>query len=283
MCWGTRGSVPSPGSRTVRYGGNTSCLEVRAGGRRLIFDAGTGIIGLGHRLASDASLETIDLFLTHFHWDHIQGLPFFAPLRDPARTIRIHARPQGGATVEALLAVQMTRPFFPVALQEMPARIEYHDLDRSWVDRELAVAAFPVRHPDHTCGLRLTVDGATIVYIPDNEPEYEQHARAVSLEAIVDSAGAADLLLHGAMFTTAEYESRRGWGHGTVDQAIRLARAADARRLLLVHHHPDRTDEQIDAIVEVTRAESCESGRPLEVAAAAEGREILVGTFKAQP
>ena len=276
VCWGTRGSVPSPGPGTVRYGGNTSCVEIRTARRRLIFDAGTGIILAGHRLAPDVSGEPIDLFLTHFHWDHIQGLPFFTPLSDPAATIRIHARPSRGNKIRDLLALQMGKPFFPVTLQEMPARVEYHDLGRrGWADGNLTVTPFPVRHPDHTCGFRITAGGTTVVYVPDNEPECATYPRT-SWEELVEFARGADLLLHDATFTTAEYDRRRGWGHGTPEQAVRLAQAANVGRLLMFHHHPERTDEQIDAIVEVVQNQSRAAGSSLDVAAAVEGREIVV-------
>jgi phosphoribosyl 1,2-cyclic phosphodiesterase len=283
VCWGARGSVPSPGPGTARYGGNTSCIEVRTDRRRLIFDAGTGIIPAGHSLATDAPGEPIEVFLTHFHWDHIQGLPFFMPLRDPAATIRIHATPPPNHRLSDLLAVQMGTPFFPVTLQEMPARIEYHELDRrGWVDGDLTVMPFPVRHPDHTSGLRITAAGTTVVYIPDNEPESESY-RGTSWNDLVEFARRADILLHDAMFTRAEYDSRRGWGHGTFEQAVHFAQAAGTDRLLMFHHHPDRTDEQIDAILESVQTQSRIVGSSLEVAAAVEGQEIVVPARRAKP
>lgn len=283
VCWGTRGSVPSPGPGTVRYGGNTSCIEVRTDRRRLIFDAGTGIIRAGHHLATDVTGEPIEVFLTHFHWDHIQGLPFFMPLRDPAATIRIHARPPRGDKISDLLAVQMGAPFFPVTLQEMLARVEYHELDqRGWVDGNLAVMPFPVRHPNHTCGLRITAAGTTIVYIPDNEPESGRYPEA-SWHDLVEFASGADLLLHDAMFTTVEYDSRRGWGHGTFEQAVHFAQAADAGGLLMFHHHPDRTDEQIDAILESAQTQIRAAGSFLDVGAAVEGQEIVVPLRRVKP
>src|SRR5207237_1315738 len=144
-----------------------------------------------------------------------------------------------------LLAVQMSPPFFPVTLQDMPARVEYHEIEqRGWIDGNVSVIPFLVRHPDHTSGLRITAAGTTVVYIPDNEPEFAGYPGA-SWHELVEWARGADLLLHDAMFTTAEYDSRRGWGHGTFNQAVDFAQAAGVARLLMFHHHPDRTDEQI--------------------------------------
>jgi phosphoribosyl 1,2-cyclic phosphodiesterase len=151
ICWGTRGSLPSPGPDTVRFGGRTSCIEVRAAsGRSLVFDAGTGIVPLGERLVRQHRPRHVDLFLTHFHSDHIQGLPFFAPLYDAAWSIRIHAVSPNGMSLEDLLAEQMREPFFPVALRDVPAHVEYRDLQNTaWVDGELRVVPFRVRHPSH--------------------------------------------------------------------------------------------------------------------------------------
>lgn len=282
ICRGTRGSVPRPGNETVRFGGNTSCVEVRAGDRLLVFDAGTGIIPLGASLPSGPGAPPIDLFLTHFHWDHIQGLPFFAPLRDPHALIRIHAEPQDGVDVDALLAGQMRAPYFPVELGAMPARLEFHPLHGlTWSDGDIAVAPFRTRHPTHTCAFRITYRGTTVVYMPDDEPAHRGYPLPVTWEEdAVEFVRGADILMHDAMFTAAEYEERRGWGHGTFEQAVRFAHAASVRRLLLFHHHPDRTDAQLDVIVERLRRDARAAGITLEIDAAVEGLEIVLPAAK---
>ncbi len=286
VCWGTRGSVPTPGPATVHYGGNTSCVEIRVGdGRSLILDAGTGIIPLGRHIDSRADRRLIELFLTHFHWDHIQGLPFFAPMIDPGVTIRVHAEPQDGEGIADLLGVQMRRPYCPVSLEDMPARVEYVPLGgRPWVDGSLVVTPFRVRHPDYTCGFRIQSADATVVYIPDNEPECEDCTPTVSwADTVTEFVQGVDLLVHDAMFTDAEYVRRRGWGHGTISQAVHLARMAEVRRLLLFHHHPDRSDEQLRTIEEAVRREKGQKDATLEIEAAVEGREIVVATSRHGP
>jgi phosphoribosyl 1,2-cyclic phosphodiesterase len=277
VCWGTRGSVPTPGAQTVQFGGNTSCIEVRTrSGHRLIFDAGTGIIPLGHRLAVDPE-SPFELFLSHFHWDHLQGLPFFAPLLDPRATVRIHGPAESGAALEAILHVQMRRPFSPVSLQEMPARTEYLPFTSPrWTDGDVVVTAFPVRHPDHTHGFRIETADATLVYIPDNEPEWPDYPLVSSWpDTIAAFIHGADLLIHDAMFIDTEYETRHGWGHGTVGQAIQLATVAQVGQLVLFHHHPERTDEQLRNLERSIRGESPAKSN-LVISVAAEGRELVL-------
>jgi phosphoribosyl 1,2-cyclic phosphodiesterase len=275
-CWGTRGSIPSPGPDTVRYGGNTSCVEVRSASEGCyIFDAGTGIRPLSRRLAGAGGPVGADLFVTHFHWDHIQGFPFCTPLYDPASRVRVHGPRQGDVDIDRALAGQMSPIYFPIPLDALAAGVEFgHVGAEPWTDPDVEVAAMRVRHAEHTYGYRITSGGASVAYIPDNElggaAEGEWYGR---LCAFLDGV---DLLFHDAMFTDDEYARFRGWGHSTYGQAIRLAEDAGVRRLALFHHAPDRTDAELDAILAELRGGLAGRGSPLELRMAAEGEEIAI-------
>ncbi|TVP54859.1 MAG: MBL fold metallo-hydrolase [Gemmatimonadales bacterium] len=279
-CWGTRGSIPSPGPETAVFGGNTSCLEVRtADGRCFVFDAGTGIRALGDRMAHDPGSGDVDLFLSHFHWDHIQGLPFFAPLYAAENTVRIHAARQGDVDVETLLRAQMGPVYFPVPYDSLEARMTFEPLTGSaWRHDGVEVAWYRTRHPADTYGFRIRSGGVSVAYFPDNELEggrYEVDGPGwrSGLEAFLEGV---DLLFHDATFTDEEYPSRTGWGHSTFVQAIELAERASVKRLAFFHHAPSRTDGELAGIVAEMRGELARRGSELEVEAATEGRELEI-------
>jgi phosphoribosyl 1,2-cyclic phosphodiesterase len=270
-CWGTRGSIPAPGPETVRYGGNTPCLEVRADGRRYLFDAGTGIRALSRTLQAEAPMEA-ELFLTHFHWDHVQGFPFCGQLYHPGTRVRVHGPPQDGAGVAAVLAGIMAPAYFPVPLDALAAGVEFADVDEDpWSDGTVEVSALRVCHPGFTCGYRLRADGASLAYVPDNELGA---ADGAAYRRMVEWAAGVELLVHDAMCRDDEYARYRGWGHSSVGQAVRLAEDAGARRLLLFHHAPDRGDDEMDEIVRDARRGVAERGSALRVDGAAEGAAI---------
>ncbi|MDB4947658.1 MAG: metal-dependent hydrolase, beta-lactamase superfamily [Gemmatimonadetes bacterium] len=275
-CWGTRGSIPSPGPETIRFGGNTSCVEVRsAGGRCYIFDAGTGIRPLSRRLADAGGVVEADLFVTHFHWDHIQGFPFCTPLYDPGSRIRVHGPRQGDVDISRALAGQMGSIYFPIPLDALAARVEWvHVNGHPWSDAEVEVAAMRVRHAEHTCGYRIRSGGASVAYIPDNE--LGGAANGEWYDRLVGFLEGVDLLFHDAMFTDGEYDRFRGWGHSTYGQAVRLAEDAGVRRLALFHHAPDRGDDELDALLAGLRADLADRGSPLELSMATEGEEMAV-------
>ncbi|HZP37618.1 MAG TPA: response regulator [Methylomirabilota bacterium] len=285
--WGTRGSLAKPGPTTVRYGGNTSCVEVRLADRTLIvLDCGTGAHALGQALQSaGAGLLRGHLLITHTHWDHIQGFPFFAPLFVPGNEWDLYAPGSGGQQLETTLAGQMEYTYFPVTLDQLDATIRFHDLVESHFSiGESRIVTQYLNHPALTLGYRLESEGVIVVYVADHEP----HAREASPsgptggplhqedQRHVRFLAGADLVIHDAQYTAAEYPKRIGWGHSPAEWAVDYALAAGARRLALFHHDPSRDDDAVDRLVEICRARVRAAGGRLEVFGAAEGQAIEV-------
>ncbi|HYH79646.1 MAG TPA: MBL fold metallo-hydrolase [Longimicrobium sp.] len=276
-CWGTRGSIPSPGPSTVRYGGNTSCVEVRTPvGERLIFDAGTGIRSLSRQVSENGEPFHAQLFVSHYHWDHIQGFPFLAQLYEPESRLSVHGPRQGAVPIARAFAGQMSPLYFPIPMNALSAQVRFaRDDGTPWECDGVKVSAFRVNHPGVTYGYRVTTGGATLVYVPDDElgddPDPSWYGE------LVEFIGGADLLLHDAMYTDAEYARYRGWGHSTFSQAVRLAEDAGVRRVELFHHAPDRTDTELDRILHELRDAAFARGSHLSLGLAAEGEEIALG------
>jgi phosphoribosyl 1,2-cyclic phosphodiesterase len=283
--WGTRGSIPTPGPSTVRYGGNTPCVELRTGDDWLIIlDAGTGIRELGRSLLERGNGKpiTADIFLTHTHWDHIQGIPFFAPLFRQGNRFTIWGSRSLQTRIGRVLRDQMSPVVFPVSFEELAARVEFRELAegrRSGQGYE--VSAVAVRHPGGALGYRFSTGnagGRALVYVSDNELSSEARYDDVPgwRKKLVDFVRGASVLVHDTMYTATEYDSFVGWGHSTHDQAVELALDADVERLVLFHHRPERSDEEVDACVERCRAMVARRGRALEIIAAAEGMSLQV-------
>lgn len=275
--WGTRGSLPTPGPHTVRYGGNTSCVEVRIDGRSLVFDAGTGIRPLGDFLIDASRPCEVDVFLSHFHWDHIQGFPFFRPLYQTRATLHVHAPFQSDRSIEQLCERLMDPLHFPVPFDAVTANIEFESMtDGMSVERPGAtVTAFRVRHPSYTVGYRIDANGRRIVFVPDCELLGPQEPTDPGWrEGVVRTIEGADLLIHDAMFTEEEYPRMQGWGHSTFRQVVDLAVEANVRELMFFHHSPYRTDDELDRILDRARSHLQEREVELEVSAAIEGLEI---------
>jgi len=276
-CWGTRGSIPTPGPETVRYGGNTTCFELQHNGDRLIFDAGSGIRPLGLDIVEKGP-DTIHIFLTHFHWDHIQGFPFFAPLYDAEDSIKVVGPKQKDIDVQNLFAGQMGPIYFPVPFSVVAATMEFEHLnDGEYELDDVRVRVMRVKHPSFVIAYRIEVDGKSICLIPDNEIDGTMYDVGPDWEKrIVDFVGDADLLVHDSMYTDEEYEHRAGWGHSTFSQSVRLAEEGGVGRLLFFHHDPTRTDDQLDEIVARMRDETLARGSDLVIDAATEGVDISV-------
>ena len=287
--WGARGSLAKPGPSTLRYGGNTSCVEVRtAAGTLIILDCGTGLHGLGQALMSaEMPSPRGHVLISHTHWDHIQGIPFFAPLFVPQAEWDIYGPKGIGPSLQDSLAGQMQYAYFPVALDQLDARIRYHELvEGTFQVEDVTVRTRYLNHPALTVAYRLEADGAAIVYASDHEPHSRHLVTGVGemlgedLKHCEFLAG-ADLVIHDAQYTAQEYPSKLGWGHSTVEYAVAVCRTAGAKRLALTHHDPLRSDDAIDRLVDEARAGLKGTGSVLEVFGAAEGQVIeLVGARK---
>ncbi len=279
QCWGTRGSIPTPGPATARYGGNTSCVEVLAGGERIILDAGTGIRLLGEKLKQDDTAADVSLFLSHFHWDHVQGFPFFAPGCDRDSAIRIISPSPEGTDAESIFRAQMDPAHFPIPYDALSAGIIFHELSADgWEGENTRLTAMRVRHASNTVGYRVEAFDHSVVFVPDNEligGDYPTPEKW--MDQMVAFASGADLLIHDAMFTAEEYRSREGWGHSTFSQAFDLAEKAGVRGLQFFHHSPHRSDSDLDRIVQHFREQAGARGLSLKVQAATEGVRLNLG------
>lgn len=245
--WGVRGSIACPGPHTVRYGGNTPCVEVQAGSHKFIFDGGTGLRVLGQELLNQLPIEA-HIFFSHTHWDHIQGFPFFAPAFMPGNRFHIYGtRASDGKTIEKRLTDQMLHPNFPVPLQIMGGSLNFHDLDVGQVIdiEDVTVQNAILNHPGGSVGYRLEWQGLTVSYVTDTE-----HFPDTLDPSVLALADQAHVLIYDATYTDDEYHeagnSKVGWGHSTWQEAIKIAEAAQVDQLVLFHHDPLHDDVFLD-------------------------------------
>ena len=280
--WGTRGSIAKPGRTTVRYGGNTPCVQLTsAAGTQIVIDCGTGAHDLGQTLMkSTARPLRGSILISHTHWDHIQGFPFFAPLFVPDSEWDIYAPRGVGQSLRDTLAGQMHYTYFPIPLEQFAASVRYHDISEgSFTIGDIRVTAHHLNHPALTLGYRLEADGVSVVYACDHEPYSEQSATNSGPMTEDDRRhvaflSGADLVIHDAHYTAAEYPDRVGWGHSTVEYAAEVSRAAGAKQLALTHHDPLRDDDGIDRIVEMARNDPRQKSSGLKIFAAADGHVV---------
>jgi phosphoribosyl 1,2-cyclic phosphodiesterase len=265
--WGVRGSTPTPQPENLRYGGNTSCVEVRVNGQIYIFDCGTGFRNLGKSMAKEFDGRGVHahVFLSHFHWDHIQGIPFFLPLyNNPDNYFFFHSTSRS-RTLQRALEEQMMDPYFPVDMTAMQAHRNFYDIEEGKLAfDDCTIETAWLNHPQGCLGFRLETDDHVVVYATDNEPGhpvFDQNVRRL--------AEGADVLIYDAQYLPDEYEAtRRGWGHSHWREAVNIAMGSGAKELVLFHHDPDHNDACIDSIVKTAREHYP------AVRAASEGMEI---------
>jgi phosphoribosyl 1,2-cyclic phosphodiesterase len=290
--WGTRGSIATPGPGTNHYGGNTSCIElVTDAGDHLILDCGTGARMLGNELNEHTKGPiSASILLTHTHWDHIQGFPFFAPLFAPGNHFDVYGPEKCHLSLHDVLSGQMEHHYFPVELDQLAARITYKDVSEGTHQiAGLKVTAQQMNHPSPTLGYRFESNGASICYLSDHEPFEEsvwrKGAQPGLMESIVDEGdrrhaefmSGTDVLIHEAQYTPEEYPAKKNWGHSTYTYVVQLAAVAGVQRLFLTHHDPSHDDVFVAHIEERARKLARDLGSGMEVECAYEGCAIEIG------
>lgn len=281
--WGTRGSIPTPGARTARYGGNTPCVAVEtARGDLVILDGGTGIRALGVELVERQNgAVSAEILLSHAHWDHIQGLPHFKPFFAPGNRVRIWGSRQGTTSLEAILRQQMDPAVFPVPLDALSAALTVQQVEPGeFTIGAFRVAAMRLRHPGTTLGYRLTpvAGGPSMAYVTDNElgAEGAYGTPPTWRKDFITFLTGVDLLIHDAMYMPDELETHRGWGHSTFEEAVAVAGDAGVQRLVLFHHEPDHADGTMDKVLAAARQAARAQKHAVEVLAAQEGMELTL-------
>jgi phosphoribosyl 1,2-cyclic phosphodiesterase len=293
--WGVRGSIPVPGPSTIRYGGNTTCVEVRADGEIIVLDAGTGIRSLGIALEDEFGSNPIklSLLITHVHWDHIQGFPFFVPSYNDKNQIHIYGYDGSDSGLREILKGQMATPFFPVELLNLPGKLSIKRLKTMEFNiGKVRVASKFMNHPGVCVGYRLNTSTGSMAFLPDTEPydAYKLHSSKSALLSpeqiqkraseeraeLVKFLEGCDVLILDSQYTDDEYKHHIGWGHGSLSTAVALASDAKIRQLVLFHHDPNHDDAAIDEMVKRARGLVAEHWKSLEVIAATEGQELFL-------
>ncbi len=287
--WGTRGSIASPGKTTVKYGGNTSCVELRVNNQIMIFDAGTGLRDLGMQLMKEFKSQqaSINLFISHTHWDHIQGFPFFIPAYSKNFQINIYGPPARDKTLKDLMKFQMDSEYFPVPLGDLQAQIIMQEIrEPLWIS-DIQIIPFYVNHPAMTYAYRINYKDKSFVYASDNEP-YKYTLHAARKDELASQFGAelddkfieflkdSDFLVCEAQYTVEEYRTKVGWGHSPIESVVEFAIKANAKQLALFHHDPTHDDKTIDAMVEHSKKLLKTQKSNIQCFGAVEGMEIEI-------
>jgi len=275
-CWGSRGSFPVSGAEFIRYGGDTSCVEVESDkGDLVILDAGTGIHAFGSHFASIACRKAVNLVCTHAHLDHIMGFPFFSPIFDERTTLNVYGCPCANDSLETAIRKLMRTPYFPVDFSALPSEITFHEVSAApFKIGTLTLTPIRLNHPNGGCGYRIEERGKALVFITDNELEYGKPG--FDADYIENFCANADLLIHDAEYTDEEYKRYESWGHSKYTDAIKLAKTAKVKRLGLYHINTKRTDDQMDALVAEAQKIISQSDSQIECFGLGTGFEITI-------
>ena len=279
--WGTRGSIATPGPGTARYGGNTACVEVRYGEHILVIDAGTGICQLGDALMKEFKYRSLQvhIFVSHTHWDHIQGFPFFTPSYKPGNEIYLYSVRGAGKPLEKIFRGQMDSDYFPVLLSDMLAHLHFVELSGPVQIGPLEVGFEYLNHPGIAIGFRISVGGKSVVYVSDHEPFYRFQENELGERAerkVMEFVRDADLYIREAQYTEEEYPAKKGWGHSTPQDALRTAAAANVRQLAIFHHDPRHDDDFLDQMMETCQQSVRDASYSFACFAAKEGDVVEI-------
>lgn len=283
--WGVRGSIPTPGPTTIKYGGNTSCVELRHENKLFILDAGSGIRPLGNELLKIKSSIIANIFISHMHWDHIQGIPFFTPAYIPGNQFTFYGSENTQKDLATIIADQMDPTYFPIELKDMAASLNFKNLSegRYNID-DTQIETVYVNHPGNALGYKLNLDGKTIVYISDNEPFTsgnldKLNSQQDSSDPLIGEDGNqklinfiknSDILIHDAQYTEDEYTTKISWGHSPLNYTVNIAIKADVKKLILFHHDPLHDDDMIDKMLEDAKDLAKKSNHQMDILAAQE-------------
>ncbi|HNY10048.1 MAG TPA: MBL fold metallo-hydrolase [Candidatus Wallbacteria bacterium] len=273
--WGSRGSIAVPGPYTLKYGGNTTCVEViTSEGQAVIIDAGSGFRLLGKKILMEKKSSEIFMIITHAHWDHLSGFPFFTPAYLERYTINVYGGPDARDFLDLYLKHQMSPPYFPVDFSHMKAKFKFgKDCPDTGEIGLIKISSIPLNHPDGGYGFKFYKQGKIFVFLTDNETRY-RHPNGRTKEEYIEFCNGADLLIYDSQYTENEYKLTRGWGHSTFSDALEIGVAAGVKKLGFFHHDPDRTDADLDSQVELCRKRIKEMNSDVDCFGAAEGMEI---------